>query len=171
MPQGIDHPAAWPAEELLKRCEIKRLRRGGPGGQHRNKVETAVVIHDKVSGKSAEANEKRSQEANRQVALFRLRIVLALTPADDFDRSTLPSELWRSRLRSGKLSINPTHDDFPSLLAEAIAALHATGWDVAAAGQQLECSTSQLIKFLKKEPSAFSLLNQHRTATGLKPLK
>lgn len=171
MPQGIDHPAAWPAAELLKRCEITRLRRGGPGGQHRNKVETAVVIRDSVTGKSAEANEKRSQEANRQVALFRLRVVLAIELPSDLELSTLPSELWRSRLRSGKLSINPTHDDFPSLLAEAIAALHATGWDAAAAAEQLECSTSQLIKFLKNEPSAFSLLNQHRTEAGLKPLK
>lgn len=171
MPQGIDHPAAWPAAELLKRCEIKRLRRGGPGGQHRNKVETAVVILDTQTGKRAEANEKRSQEANRQVALFRLRVVLAVEAPATPELSTLPSELWRSRLRSGKLSINPTHDDFPALLAEAIAALHATEWDVAAAAEQLQCSTSQMIKFLKNEPSAFLLLNRHRQEAGLKPLK
>lgn len=171
MPQGIDHPAAWPAEELLKRCETKRLRRGGPGGQHRNKVETAVVIRDTVSGKSAEANEKRSQEANRQVALFRLRVVLATELSTDIELSTLPSELWRSRLRSGKLLVNPNHDDFPSLLAEAISALHASGWDAAATAEQLQCSTSQLVKFLKNEPAAFTLLNRHRTEAGLKPLK
>lgn len=171
MPEGIDHPAALPGEVLLKRCDVKRLRRGGPGGQHRNKVETAVQLHDPISGKTAEANERRSQEANRQVALFRLRVQLALDPAENIDLSSIPSELWRSRLRSGKLAINPTHDDFPSLLAEAITLLHTQGWDVASAAERLECSTNQLVKLLKNEPSALLLLNRHRSAAGLKPLR
>ncbi|MEW4455818.1 peptide chain release factor-like protein [Bremerella sp. JC817] len=171
MPAGIDHPAAWPADVLLKQCELKRLRRGGPGGQHRNKVETAVVIQHGPSGKSAEANERRSQEANRQEAIFRLRIVLALTPSDEFDLSSSPSELWRSRVRSGKIAVNPTHDDFPSLLAEAISVLTQHDWNAAAAASQLGCSSSQLVKFLKNEPSAFALLNTKRQQLGLKPLK
>ncbi|MHC2071057.1 peptide chain release factor-like protein [Bremerella sp. T1] len=171
MPQGIDHPAAWPAEQLLKQCDIQRLRRGGPGGQHRNKVETAVVIHDPISGKSGEANERRSQEANRQVAIFRLRVKLALDPPANFDLSSSPSELWRSRLRSGKLAINPTHDDFPSLLAEAIAVLTFNQWDAAAAASHLQCSTNQLVKFLKNESAAFAQLNQQREKLGLKRLK
>lgn len=171
MPEGIDHPAALPAEVLLQRCDVKRLRRGGPGGQHRNKVETAVQLHDPITGKTAEANERRSQEANRQVALFRLRVLLALEPAENFDLSTIPSELWLSRLRSGKLSINPTHDDFPSLLAEATTVLHAQGWDVTSAAEKLQCSTNQLVKLLKNEPPALLLLNRHRSEAGLKPLK
>src|SRR5262245_52891854 len=28
------HPAALPAEMLLVQCEIRRMRRSGPGGQH-----------------------------------------------------------------------------------------------------------------------------------------
>ena len=37
------HPATWPEGRLLKHCSSRRQRRSGPGGQHRNKVETAVV--------------------------------------------------------------------------------------------------------------------------------
>ncbi|MBA2113902.1 peptide chain release factor family protein [Bremerella alba] len=171
MPSGIDHPAAWPVPELLKRCDVKRLRRGGPGGQHRNKVETAVIVHDPVSGQSGEGNERRSQEANRQVAIFRLRVNLAIHVIDEIDLSATPSELWRSRLRSGKVSVNPTHDDFPALLAEAITVLQAESWDVSAAATRLGCSTSQLVKFLKNESAAFALLNRHRDQLGLKRLK
>ncbi|QDU76144.1 peptide chain release factor-like protein [Bremerella volcania] len=171
MPSGIDHPAAWPVEQLLKRCEIKRLRRGGPGGQHRNKVETAVIVHDPVTGQSGEGNERRSQEANRQVAIFRLRVNLAIHVIDEIDLSTTPSELWRSRVRSGKVAVNPTHDDFPAILAEAITILYAEGWDASAAAARLGCSTSQLVKLLKNEPAAFTLLNRQREALGLKPLK
>lgn len=171
MPSGIDHPAAWPVEQLLKRCEIKRLRRGGPGGQHRNKVETAVIVHDLVSGQSGEGNERRSQEANRQVAIFRLRVHLALHVIEEIDLSTTPSELWRSRLRSGKVSINPTHEDFPAMLAEAITVLHTESWDASAAAQRLGCSTNQLVKLLKIEAASFALLNRRREQLGLKRLK
>ena len=171
MPSGIDHPAAWPPELLLKRCEVRRLKRGGPGGQHRNKVETAVVIHDPQSGLSGEASERRSQEANRQVALFRLRVTLALVPMVEFELAQLPTELWKSRLRGGKLFINSEHADFPALLAEAITALHHANWDVAEAATVLECSTSQLVKFLKNEPRALRALNNHRADQGLRPLK
>lgn len=171
MPTGIDHPAAWPPETLLKRCEVKRLKRGGPGGQHRNKVETAVVIHDPQSGAKGEASERRSQEANRQMALFRLRVTLALQPLAEIDLAQLPSELWRSRLRGGKLAINSEHDDFPSLLAEAMTVLHHKAWDVAEAAEGLNCSNSQLIKFLKNEPRAFQTLNRCRAEHGMRPLK
>lgn len=171
MPSGIDHPAAWPVDQLLKRCEIKRLRRGGPGGQHRNKVETAVIVHDPVTGQSGEGNERRSQEANRQVAIFRLRINLAIHAIREIDLSTTPSELWRSRVRNGKVSVNPTHDDFPALLAEAVTVLHAEGWDASSAASRLGCSTNQLVKLLKNESAAFTMLNRQRDQLGLKPLK
>src|SRR5262249_27924451 len=38
------HPAARAPDALLAECEVRRTRRSGPGGQNRNKVETAVVL-------------------------------------------------------------------------------------------------------------------------------
>ncbi|HYW80276.1 MAG TPA: peptide chain release factor-like protein, partial [Thermoguttaceae bacterium] len=78
MHQPPVHPAALPADALFEQCDMRRLRRSGPGGQHRNKVETAVVLTHRPTGISAEANERRSQAQNRNVAIARLRMNLAL---------------------------------------------------------------------------------------------
>jgi hypothetical protein len=72
------HPAALPIERLLADCRVERLRRSGPGGQHRNKVETAVRLLHVPTGVTGEASERRSQEENRRMAVARLRVNLAL---------------------------------------------------------------------------------------------
>ena len=167
------HPAALTPADLKKDCEVQRLRRSGPGGQHRNKVETAVLVTHRPTGVSAEANERRSQAENQAIALFRLRVRLALAVRLSLDAigSQCPSDLWRGRLRGSQIAINPTHDDFPSLLAEAIDALAASGWDDRSAAERLAVSRTQLVRFLKLEPAALELLNAHRREHNLPPLR
>ena len=164
------HPAAIDPEALLDQCEATTLRRSGPGGQNRNKVETAVVLKHRPTGLAAEANERRSQSENKQAALFRLRINLALAIRTPLQKPIEPGPLWRSRLRGGRIVVSPEHDDFPALLAEALDVLEVTGNDVKAASGILGVSATQLTRFLKEEPRAFAKLNAHRVAAGLRPL-
>ena len=163
------HPAFIPVEELIKQCKFTRTRRGGPGGQHRNKVETAVVVEYEPTGTSANASERRSQHANRTVAIERLRINLAIAVRTEPDDQ--PSELWRSRCKSRKLSISPNHEDFPAILAEALNHIFATELQIAKAAEVLECSTSQLIKLVRMESAAWTMLNQKRIDAGMSTLK
>ena len=164
------HPASLPVADLLAQCDVRFARRSGPGGQNRNKVETAAILTHRPTGVSAEANEQRSQARNRESALFRLRVNLALAVRIDPGAIITPSPLWESRCRGGRFAINPGHDDFPALLAEALDALDARGDDFRAASACLGCSASQLVKFVKDEPRAFAAINDRRRSRGLHPL-
>ncbi|MCH8924311.1 MAG: peptide chain release factor-like protein [Planctomycetes bacterium] len=171
MDAPVVHPAALDESALLADCTVRRGRRSGPGGQHRNKVETAVVIEHGPSGIRAEASERRSQEENRRVAVFRLRVKLALGVRTPVGKTHTSSELWQSRCRHGKIRVAATHRDFPAVLAEAIAAIDCEDMDVSAAAKQLGCSTSQLTKLLKVEPRALAQINAARKARGLRKLQ
>jgi RF-1 domain len=167
------HPASLPIDELLADCDIVRQRRGGPGGQHRNKVATAIVIAHRPTGIRAEASERRSQAENQREAIRRLRLRLATeirSAPPTNDKAISPSPLWQSRNSSGILSINPTHADFPSLLAEALVVVASAEFDVAAAAKSLGVSTSQLVRFLQDEPPAWAAVNAARRQRGLRPL-
>lgn len=163
------HPAALTAADLLAACDETRTRRGGPGGQHRNKVETAVVLTHRPTGIMAEASERRSQAENRRVAIRRLRLRLALDHRQPAD-SAGPSPLWRSRTATGRIVVALDHDDYPILVAEALDCLAAEGWQLPAAAGRLGVSASQLARLLRREPAAWTILSRQRTAAGLPPL-
>lgn len=65
-------------EELMRECEMNTFKASGPGGQHRNKRESAVRLKHLPTGVTAQAVEDRSQHMNRASALNRLRTLLAL---------------------------------------------------------------------------------------------
>jgi hypothetical protein len=170
MPDLPRHPATASDSELLAACEVRRLRRSGPGGQNRNKVETAVQLVHRPTGLVAEANERRSQAENQRVALRRLRLALAVGVRTDCPVGAPPSALWQSRCQRGRLTINPRHADFAPLLAETLDCLAAFDWDCGPAAERLRCTASQLVKLLGFEPRALAALNSARTERGLRPL-
>jgi hypothetical protein len=165
------HPVALSPDQLLADCDIQFVRRSGPGGQHRNKVSTGVVLLHRPTGIKAEAAERRSQAENREVALVRLRIRLALEVRSKRPPNSVPSELWLSRLLGQRITVSTAHVDFPVLLAEALDVLTVCEFDPKPASETLRCTVSQLVKLLQKEPQAMLLVNQQRQLRGLHPLR
>jgi len=56
----------------MRQIRIEYFKSSGPGGQHKNKRLTAVRVLHMPTGLVAVGQERRSQEANRQLALARL---------------------------------------------------------------------------------------------------
>ena len=71
MPEEQPRPLVDP-EQVEREIELQFFRASGPGGQHRNKVETAVRMKHLPTGIVVTATEGRSQARNRQVAFRRL---------------------------------------------------------------------------------------------------
>ncbi len=59
-------------DRLEKQVELSFYKSRGPGGQRKNKRETAVKIVHIPTGITARATESRSQSANRELAFERL---------------------------------------------------------------------------------------------------
>jgi peptide chain release factor len=62
--------------------EVRTCRAGGPGGQHVQKTESAVVAVHLPTGLRVRADGERSQHQNRRAALARLAALLACRAAD-----------------------------------------------------------------------------------------
>ena len=167
------HPARLSPDELLAECQVRADRRGGPGGQHRNKVQTAVVIVHKSTGISAEANERRSQVDNRRVALFRLRLLLAIehrSTQESGEEMASPSPLWCSRMHGNRIAVASAHDDYPAILAELLDALHCWAYDLAAVSTYFSATSSLLMRLLRSHPPALVAVNDQRIQYGLHKL-
>ena len=166
------HPASLEKKVLLKQCEFRFGRVSGPGGQHRNRNETGAWIIHQPTGVEAKGTERREREVNRVMALKRLRLKLATKVRTSASRDGYqPSPLWKSRRQGTRIAVNPKHDDYPALLAEALDVIVSRRWDVAGAAKVFGVSMSQLARLVRQHPAAFSILNAGRESVGLPTLR
>ena len=167
------HPSRKPIEVLEKECRWTFSRASGPGGQHRNKVETAVTLEHLPSGVLGMASEKRSQGENRLVAMHRLRCALAVAvrgnDASEGDGNAFPSEDWCSYTKAGRIRVSEANPHFPAILSEALDALQDADWEVSMASIRLQVTATQLVKLLGMYSPALEELNRNLIARGRAP--
>ena len=75
---------------LERDSDVEFFIAGGPGGQHRNKVETGVRLVHRPTGITVTATERRSQHANLEAAYERLAARL-----EDLQRVSKPRKPTR----------------------------------------------------------------------------
>lgn len=166
LPLRPRHPASLNEEELLRECRKGRSRSSGPGGQHRNKVETKVTLTHTPTGVEACAGERRSVRENMPVALRRLRLALASEIRLSVPIGDARSELWLRRTPRGRIVCALDHWDFPSMLAEALDMIEACGLDPRKAALRLGVTPTQLIRLVREHPPAFESWNARRLEAG-----
>jgi protein subunit release factor B len=88
-------------ESLERDCDVEFFIASGPGGQHRNKVETGVRLVHRPTGITVTATERRSQHANREAAFERMRARL-----EDFQHVDIPRKPTRPTAASRERRIN-----------------------------------------------------------------
>ncbi|MDQ7013003.1 MAG: peptide chain release factor-like protein [Planctomycetota bacterium] len=166
------HPAGQDNDALLAQCELVRGRTSGPGGQHRNRVATEVVLHHTPTGITARAGERRSPEINKKVAVGRLRYTLAVEVRTSIPAGEARTPLWAQRCsKSGRIVCSATHRDHATLIAEALDVIAACKWDTKRAAVRLGCTQTQMVRMLADHPPALAKLNAERAKRGMRPLR
>lgn len=161
-------------QALVAQCEVDRFRASGPGGQKRNKTDSAVRLRHRPTALSAEAVESRSQHENRARALRRLRLEIAVSARTSVDPEAAPPDELAEALRVGKgrsIAMGRRDVRYPATIAALFDILAANGWQVAEAARPLGVSTSALGRFLEADPVVWRAVQARRQAVGLAPLR
>ncbi|KAK1311452.1 hypothetical protein QJS10_CPA08g00971 [Acorus calamus] len=167
-------------EELMKQCEMDTFKASGPGGQHRNKRESAVRLRHVPTGIVSQAVEDRSQHKNRASALARLRTLLDLKVRKTIDLNEYepPPELLqilpkKSTIRGADSGpqIGPNNSKFASGMQALLDLIFAVNGSVADAAKNLGLSTGALSRLILSDDSLRMEVNELRSSKGMRPLK
>ena len=158
---------------LLERCDVHTYRASGPGGQKRNKTDSAVRLRLREADLTVIATESRSQHENRARALRRLRKATALElrrPVSVNDYR--PSELLAGCLtRDAKLKVGQRDARYLYAVREILDVLAACGGRLADAADLIGVTTGNLSTFLCRDDKLLDRVNRLRAGAGLKALK
>ena len=151
-------------EALLRQCREECFRASGPGGQHRNKTDSAVRLSLLDGSVMALCSDHRSQHRNRAEALRRLRLTLALELRMAVTDSA--SQVWTGQWKLGRK--DRRYADFTAHLLDV---LSHHDWGVGLAAKELGTSTGKLIRALSRDPHLWNAVNKERAKIGLVNLR
>ena len=166
-----DHWLRCDDAALLAECRVDTYRAGGPGGQHRNKVSSAVRLRHEPTGLVVIAEEERSQHANKARAVKRLRLAIALNVRAPFDGpADAPLEFRQHVSRDGRLVVAGRNPAYPVIVAAALDAIAVNRGQLREAAVVLGITTSQLSRFVTGDGKVQEAANRLRREAGLRAL-
>ena len=169
-------------DALLAQCEQHIYRASGPGGQHRNKVSSAIRLHHKSSGVTATCNESRSQHDNRKNAIRRLRMKIATSVRCDAPAETLIPEVVARFLHMPKkppigattdnrLEVGRKHADYWHVAAVLLDCLVADSAQLSTTAKRFGITTSNFLRAVKADRHFFEAAQKIRKQFNLSPIK
>jgi len=162
-------------DALIAQCEVDRYRASGPGGQHRNKTESAVRLRHKPTGVVAIGEDSRSQAENKVHAVRRLRSAIALHVREpvSLDGFALSPRL-AAFVAGGTAPLGARTrqtGEYWAAIAELLDVLVAGGLEIGATAQRLGITTGALSKLLLHDDTVARTVNDLRRARGMRPLR
>jgi hypothetical protein len=162
-------------DALIRQCEVDRYRASGPGGQHRNKTESAVRLRHIATGVSAIGEDSRSQAENKLHAVRRLRAAIALgvreaVALDGYQ----PSPRLAALATGGTDGLGKRTRQSPEYwcgIAELLDLLDAGNVEIGTTAQRLGMTTGALSKLLLHDDAVARVVNDMRRLRGLRPLR
>ena len=162
-------------DALIAQCEVDRYRASGPGGQHRNKTESAVRLRHKLTGVSAIGEDSRSQSENKLHAVRRLRQSIALdvrepVVLDGF----VPSRRLAAFVAGGTAPLGAKTrqtGEYWASIGELLDLFVEGGLEVGTTAQRLGISTGAMSKLLLHDDAVARAVNDLRRARGMRPLR
>jgi protein subunit release factor B len=156
-------------EKLLAQCRVETYRSSGPGGQHRNKTESAIRLTHGPTGVVVTATERRSQHENRAKAVSRLRQAMAMRIREPV---AAPSDMLRRRLADPAWPrLSQKSDDYLPAAAQILDHLESAEGKLSDVANRLGVSTASLAKFLSLDDDLWEAANHLRRRHGQTPLR
>jgi hypothetical protein len=157
---------------LLGQCTVETYRASGPGGQHRNKTESAVRLTHRPTGVVVSAAERRSQHENRSRALARLRQAIALRVREPASVAAPPAgDLADALADPAWPRISRRSPRYLPAAAGVLDRLEAARGKVSDAAKGLGLSTAGLVKFLSLDADLWEAANRLRGRWHQQPLR
>ncbi len=162
-------------DALIAQCEVDRYRASGPGGQHRNKTESAVRLRHKLSGVSAIGEDSRSQAENKVHAVRRLRSAIALDVREPVQLDGYVPSARLAALVAGKTAPLGARTrltgEYWAAIAELLDLLVAGDLEIGTTAQRLGITTGALSKLLLHDDQVARAVNDLRRGRNMRPLR
>jgi RF-1 domain len=162
-------------DALIAQCEVDRYRASGPGGQHRNKTESAVRLRHKATRVMAIGEDSRSQAENKVHAVRRLRAAIALEVREPVHLDGYaPSPRLAALIAGGTAPLGAKTrltGDYWAAMAELLDLLVAGQLEIGTTAQRLGITTGALSKLLLHDEQVGRAVNDLRRARQMRPLR
>eukprot|EP00466_Bigelowiella_natans_P003402 jgi/Bigna1/133871/aug1.23_g8579 len=152
---------------VKQHCESKRYRGSGPGGQHRNKVETCARVTHIATGISATACEHRELKLNTDMAVRRLRIKLAA----DIRHPFVMVDGQHLNFPGTKGRISASNKGYPLFVARFLDVLAGNKGQLRPAAEAFGITSSAATRIAFADKVFLASVQSIRQQNGLNPLK
>lgn len=151
-------------DQLLAACTQKGFQGSGPGGQHRNKTNTGVLLNLREYNLEIKSCEARSAKENKVHALHRMQMAIALNVRETPASPEIP-------FPGSNGHIQPSNALFPLFIAHVFDIMAQKNGDTKEAAAAFNLTPSALVKILRQDKACAEKLQNQRVAGGKPRLK